>query len=102
MTHIELSLLVFAALNGIRVVAYLPQIIRIRRDPHGAAAVSILTWVLFAAANLATVGYYLVVVVDLIVAAAFALNAGGCLAIVAVTMVKRRSCAGQQLPVQAD
>jgi hypothetical protein len=91
MTIAELSLLAFAVLNGGRAVAYLPQMIRVYRDPGDAAAVSIATWVLFAASNAATVGYALVVSGDRVVAAVFAMNAVCCVAIVAMTICKRIS-----------
>lgn len=99
MTQAELSLIAFAVLNGGRALAYLPQMIRVYRDPNGATAVSILTWALFAAANSATVGYALIVVGDSLMATVFALNAAGCLAIVAMTIVKRRSCKRRPLKV---
>jgi hypothetical protein len=97
MTIAELSLVAFALLNGGRVVAYVPQMIRVYRDPHGAAAVSVATWALFAAANIATVGYGLIVTGDRVVATVFALNALGCLAIVAMTVFKRIARARRRL-----
>ena len=63
--------------------------IRVYRDPHDAAAVSLLTWGLFAAANIATVCYALTVSDDRIIAIVFSLNAIGCLAIVGLTAFKR-------------
>jgi len=59
MTLADYSMAAFAVLNGGRTLAYVPQMIRVYRDPHDAAAVSLLTWVLFAAANVATVCYAL-------------------------------------------
>jgi len=89
MTLADYSIAAFAVLNGGRTVAYFPQMIRVYRDPHGAAAVSLLTWVLFAASNAATVCYALTVSDDQIVASVFALNAISCLAIVGLTAFKR-------------
>src|SRR5437667_6194930 len=89
MTLADYSMTAFALLNGGRTVAYVPQMIRVYRDPHGAAAVSLLTWTLFAAANIATVCYALTASNDRIVATVFALNAIGCLAIVGLTAFKR-------------
>ena len=89
MTLAEYSMAAFALLNGGRAVAYFPQMIRVYRDPHGASAVSLLTWALFAAANVATVCYALTVSNDRVVAIVFALNAIGCLAIVGLTAFKR-------------
>src|SRR5438128_641154 len=89
MTLADYSMTAFALLNAGRAVAYLPQMMRVYRDPHGAAAVSVVTWVLFAAANVATVCYALTVSQDYVVAIVFALNAIGCLAIVGLTAFKR-------------
>jgi hypothetical protein len=91
MTLADYSVAAFALLNGARVLAYFPQIIRVYRDPCGAAAVSVATWGLFAAANVATVCYALIVANDPVVALVFAMNAVGCLAIVAMTILKRLS-----------
>ena len=93
MTLAEYSMTAFAVLNGGRAVAYFPQMIRVYRDPHGATAVSLVTWGLFAAANVATVSYALTVSHDPIMAFVFALNAIGCLAIVGLTTLKRSSVA---------
>jgi hypothetical protein len=89
MTLADYSMTAFALLNGGRAIAYFPQMIRVYRDPHGAAAVSLVTWALFAAANVATVCYALTVSNDRVVAIVFALNAVGCVAIAALTLVKR-------------
>jgi hypothetical protein len=89
MTLAEYSMTAFALLNGARVVAYMPQIICVYRDPNGAVAVSLLTWIMFTAANLATVSYALTVSSDLVVAVVFALNALGCLTIATLIAVRR-------------
>ena len=89
MTLADYSMTAFALLNGGRVLAYMPQIVCVYRDPNGAAAVSLLTWVMFTAANLATVSYALTVTSDLVVAGVFALNALGCLIITALIAVRR-------------
>lgn len=89
MTLAEYSLGAFAVLNAARLVAYFPQALRIYLDVNGARAVSIATWALFAAANLATVSYALTVVEDMLVATVFSLNSVGCLVIVGFTVWKR-------------
>ena len=89
MTLADYSMTAFALMNGGRVVAYFPQMIRVYRDPHGATAVSLLTWGLFAAANAATVCYALTVSDDRIIAIVFSLNAIGCLAILGLTAFRR-------------
>jgi hypothetical protein len=89
MTMADYSMAAFALLNGGRVIAYMPQIICVYRDPHGAVAVSLMTWLMFSASNIATVGYALTVSSDLVVAGVFALNALGCLVITALIMFRR-------------
>ena len=91
MSSVQLAAIVFAACNGARVVAYFPQIIRVARDHDGAKGLSCLTWAGFAASNLSTVVYALVVVPDSKMAAVFSVNAAFCLAIVSLTLWKRFS-----------
>jgi cytochrome bd-type quinol oxidase subunit 2 len=93
MTLADYSMIAFALLNGGRTVAYVPQMVRVYRDPHDAAAVSLVTWVLFAAANIATVCYALTASNDRIMAIMFSFNAISCLAIVALTAYKRTDVA---------
>jgi hypothetical protein len=66
-----------------------PQIVRVYRDQNGAAAVSLITWVLFASSNLATAVYAHAVYSDAIMATVFALNTLACLLIVVLTAMKR-------------
>jgi hypothetical protein len=84
-----LATVIFAACNSARVVAYIPQIVRITRDRNGSPGVSCLTWAGFAASNVSTVAYSLMVGSDLILAAVFGVNAVFCLAIVALTVWTR-------------
>jgi hypothetical protein len=83
------SLTIFVVLNVARAVAYWPQIVRIYRDPGCAIAVSLSTWIIFAAANVATVIYALAALGDFVVAVVFGVNAIGCAAIVMLTTYKR-------------
>jgi hypothetical protein len=89
MTLAEYSMTAFALLNVGRVLAYMPQIVCVYRDPNGAVAVSLLTWFMFTAANIATVSYAITVSSDLMVAGVFALNALGCLTITVLIAVRR-------------
>ena len=79
----------FAVLNSGRALAYVPQIVRVYRDQNGAAAVSLVTWVLFASSNLATAVYAYTIYRDAIMATVFALNALACLLVVVLTAMKR-------------
>lgn len=94
MTVAEFSMAAFAVLNGARILAYIPQIICVGRDRHGASAVSLMTWGMFTLANLATVSYALIVSHDTFVACVFTLNVVGCFVIFALTARKRIMGAG--------
>jgi uncharacterized protein with PQ loop repeat len=89
MTLADYSMTAFAALNGARVLAYMPQIICIYRCRNRAAAVSLMTWLMFTAANVATVAYALTVSFDLVVAFVFGLNALFCFVITALVAFRR-------------
>ena len=89
MTSVDYSSIAFALFNGARVLAYLPQIVRVHRDSHGATGVSVTTWSLFTAANVATISYAVTVSGDLVVAGVFGLNTIGCLVIVGLTAARR-------------
>lgn len=89
MTIADYSMTAFAVLNGTRVVAYVPQIRCLYRDNSNAAAVSLITWVLFSLANAATVAYAIIVVSDFLMASVFFLNLTGCLLIAAIIGKKR-------------
>jgi hypothetical protein len=89
MTLADYSFGAFAFLNTARLLGYFPQIVRVHRDTNGARAVSLFTWLLFSAANVATVSYAMIVADDIAMAAIFALNTVGCLTIVGLTMWRR-------------
>jgi uncharacterized protein with PQ loop repeat len=88
-TPAEAALGLFAICNTARVFAYVPQIVKIGRDRHGAAAISYTTWALFALSHLSTVAYALLVVDDPWMAAMFAANTLCCLVILGLTAWKR-------------
>jgi hypothetical protein len=81
----------FALLNSGRALAYVPQIVRVYRDQNGAAAVSLITWALFASSNLATAVYAHTVYSDAVMATVFAFNTLACLLVVVLTAMKRWS-----------
>jgi hypothetical protein len=86
----ETVLSLFAAINTVRVIAYVPQITRAARDQNGATAISYTTWGLFFVSHLSTIAYALVCQGDALLALIFLGNAIACLAIIAVTFFKRR------------
>ncbi len=85
----------FTVVNSVRVLAYIPQIVTVARDTNGASGISYLTWGLFLISHLTTIAYALVHLGDAIVALLFLGNALACLAIIAITMVKRKRHAAQ-------
>jgi hypothetical protein len=84
----DVTMTLFAACNGIRVLGYLPQIWKAATDSNGASAVSRMTWALFLLAHLSTIAYALVNRQDVWLAVCFAGNAMGCLAILGVAWWK--------------
>ena len=89
MTLADYSFGAFALLNTARLLGYFPQIVRVHRDTNGARAVSLFTWLLFSAANIATASYAMIVADNIAMAAIFALNTIGCLTIIGLTMWRR-------------
>jgi hypothetical protein len=90
MTFIDVTYILFAVFNALRVVSYLPQIHRVARDNNGASAISYSTWGLWTAANATTGLYAAVNIHDLTLAAISLLNAVCCLAVIVLTAAKRR------------
>ena len=85
-----ITLAAFTAANGVRLLAYMPQIWKAAKDDNGASGISFTTWSLFLSANISTVAYALVNRGDRESALCFAVNAVCCLAILAVAFWKRR------------
>jgi hypothetical protein len=99
----DILILAFSITNSFRVIAYMPQIIRLARDRSGAAAVSCSTWVLFFVSNLSTAAYGGLVLGDRWMSLIFTATAGCNLAIVILTLVRRRqqrcSCDVAKAPI---
>ena len=81
----DLTLLLFATCNSIRVFAYIPQIHKALMDANGATGISYSTWWLFLVAHLSPIAYAIVNQSDWWLAACFAVNALGCAAILGGT-----------------
>jgi uncharacterized protein with PQ loop repeat len=88
-TPADVALGVFTVCNTLRVFAYLPQIVKISRDTHGADAISYTTWALFGLSHLSTMAYAIWVVSDWRMAAVFAANTLCCITILGLTAWKR-------------
>ncbi len=89
MTLMECTSNMFVLLNAARIVAYIPQLVRVHRDCDGAKAVSVATWTLFAAGNLTATSYALIIAHDALATTLFALSTLVCAVIVALTLWKR-------------
>lgn len=90
MTLAALAVFLAGFFNTLRIVSYLPQILKIARDPHGATAISFWTWGLWTAANASTAFYAYVCVHDLGLTAVNSMNAVCCIVVIGLTIWKRR------------
>lgn len=90
MSASEIIVIAFAVTNSMRVVAYIPQIVRLMRDRSGAAAVSCCTWMLFLISHIATAAYAGVVLCEQWMCLLFAANAVCSAAIVILACLRRR------------
>jgi hypothetical protein len=81
---------IFAGINSIRIMAYVPQIVKAARDGNGASAISYTTWSLFLISHITTILYAVVCLADLVMAAIFLGNALACLAIILIASRNRR------------
>ncbi len=80
----------FSLANSIRVLAYVPQILKASRDENGATAISFVTWGLFLLSHMTTVAYALVQLADVVMALIFLGNALACLTILVIAVTKRK------------
>ena len=85
----------FTVMNTLRILAYVPQMLKAAQDANGASAISYATWTLFLISHLTTIAYALVGPGDLVMALVFAANTLACLAIISITWVKRRRFAAR-------
>lgn len=80
----------FTLVNALRILAYVPQMLTAAKDTNGASGISYATWTLFLVSHLTTITYAIVYLGDAIMASIFFGNALACLAVIAITFVKRR------------
>lgn len=79
----------FSAVNTIRVVFYVPQIVAVARSRDGARDIALSTWAMWALTNALGAAYGLVVAHDGLLALSFALSLLACLLTIALTVVQR-------------
>ena len=78
------------AFTGFRIVAHVPQMLAVVRDPHGARAVSVTSWAMFAMANSSNAVYALVLVSDRLICAINLLSAASCMTVAGIAFFKQR------------
>jgi hypothetical protein len=86
----DITLAAFSIFNILRLGSYLPQIVRVATDTDGARAISYSTWCVWIGANASTAAYAVVNISDWVLFAVSSINALGCVAVVGLTMWKRR------------
>jgi hypothetical protein len=94
----SITLALFSVFNMLRVVSYLPQILKVARDVEGAKAISYVTWALWIAANASTALYAHVNLGDPTLCVINAANAACCGIVLALTVWKRRQFLDQSAP----
>jgi hypothetical protein len=87
----DVTLAAFTLCNSLRVVAYVPQIVKAARDRSGAQAISFGTWGLFLVSHASATAYALVNKQDWMMASVFLGNAMGCAAVLLIAAWKRSS-----------
>lgn len=85
----QFTLLAFTLFSSLRVISYVPQIVKIACDKNGATAISFVTWGMWLAANLATALYAAVNLRDVYLATVSGAYALSCLVVILLTLVKR-------------
>jgi hypothetical protein len=97
----QLSLLIFTFFSSLRIVSYVPQIVKVARDKNGASAISCMTWSLWTFANLATAFYAAINLKDKYLTAVSGLYAICCVVVILLTIAKRLT-AGTRSAIGSD
>lgn len=88
-TPAEIVLFAFTVSNALQIVSYIPQIVCVLRDRHGASAIAYSTWAIWLAGSAATTAYAMVNIWDVWLAVVNAVHTLCCLAVLGLTAWKR-------------
>jgi hypothetical protein len=89
----DVILIAFTIFNAMQIVSYIPQILCVTRDQHGASAISYSTWAIWLAGSGATTAYAMVNIWDPWLAVVNAVHTLCCAAVIALTAWKRTGSA---------
>jgi hypothetical protein len=89
MSASEAIALSFGFFNILRLASYLPQILAVAKDTHGASSISFSCWTIWIGANTSTALYAWVNVGDIGLASISAFNAACCAAVLGLAIQKR-------------
>lgn len=87
----QLLIGIYLVTNGLRVLSYVPQIVRVYKDKAGAQAISLGTWSFWTFSNLTTAAYALAILQDPFLLVVFGGNTACCGLLVGMVLAKRRS-----------
>lgn len=96
----DLVLGAYGATNVLRLLGYVPQIVRVMRDRDGARAISCLGWTLWTSANATTALYAWTHLRDLPLTLINAGNAIGCATVVVLVLHSRLRLARRAMPTR--
>ena len=88
-THVAVTM-ANVVFTTFRIAAHVPQLIAIVRDPCGARAVSVSSWLMFAMANASNAAYALVIASDWLMFAINLASAASCTLIASIAGCKQR------------